>query len=173
MKTQALIVNTLITFLLFVAYHFIFNKHTYSMAYVDSARLMMESNGMKKVKKEIEVKEKTWQSSLDTLAQEIQSEIKKYEKERSSMNDREKKTTEELLGRKQEQFMQYKEASKNKLMGEEQKITNDELAKINTIITEYGKTHHYTIIFGTNTGNIVYATDAINVTDQVLEQLNK
>ena len=89
------------------------------------------------------------------------------------MSDREKKTTEELIGHKQQQFMQYKEASKNKVVEEEQKITGEALVKVNSIINDYGKANNYTIVFGTVTGNIVYANQTINITDQVLEVLNK
>jgi outer membrane protein len=170
-KTSLL--SMLITVVLLTGYHFLFNKKTISMAYVDSAKLMTDYQGMKEVKKILESKDKVWQASLDTLAQELQNDIKKYEKERGKMSDREKQTTEELLGRKQQQFMQYKEASKNKVAEEGQKITNEALMKMNAVITEFGKSNNYTIIFGTNSGNIVYANDAINITDEILQELNK
>lgn len=173
MNIKSFSINVVITMFLLIGYHFLFNTKSQILAYVDTSRLMTEYKGMEDVKKVIESKEKTWQASVDTLTQELQNDIKKYEKERGQMSDREKKTTEQLLGHKQQQFMQYKEASKNKVAEEGQKITNEVLSKVNGKITDYGKKNNYTIVFGTSSGNIVYANEAINITDQILELLNK
>ena len=172
MNLKTTIINILLVVVLLIGYHFLFNTKSYSLAYVDSAKLMTEYKGMADVKKIFEAKEKVWQATIDTLTQELQNDIKKYEKERGKMSEREKKTSEELLGRKQQQFMQFKEASKNKVAEEEQKITNEALTKINSIINDFGKASNYTIIFGTVTGNIVYAKETINITDHILEVLN-
>lgn len=171
MNFKSFFLNVIIVIVLLFGYHFLFNTKK-NIAYVDTARLMAQYKGMEDVKKMIEVKAKAWQSKMDTLTQEIERDIKKYEKERAHMSDREKKTTEELIGRKQEQFMQFKQASQNKEVQEEQKITSDALVKINEAIAEYGKANNYTIIFGTTSGNIVYANDAINITDVIVQLLN-
>lgn len=171
MNIKSIIVNLLIVLVLLTGYHFLFSTKK-DMAYVDTAKLMSQYKGMADVKKAIELKAKAWQSKMDTLTQEIEGDIKKYEKERAQMSEREKKTTEELIGRKQEQFMQFKQASQNKEVQEEQKITSDALVKINEVITEYGKANSYTIIFGTSSGNIVYANDGINITDAIVQVLN-
>lgn len=173
MNIKSISVNILALVVLLTGYHFLFNTNSYTLAYVDSAKLMTEYRGMADVKKTVETLEKAWQATIDTLTQELQNDIKKYEKERGQMSEREKKISEELLGRKQQQFMQYKEGSKNKLAEDEQKITNEALTKVNGIITEYGKKNNYTIVFGTSSGNIVYANEAINITEHVLEVLNK
>lgn len=172
MNIKSLIISVVVMMLILTGYHFLFNARSYSLAYVDSSRLMTEYKAMEDVKKTNETRAKTWQSNVDTLALELQNDIKKYEKERGQMSEREKKTTEELIGRKQQQFMQYKEVTKNKAAEEEQKITNEALAKVNSVITEFGKKHNYTFVFGTTSGNIVYASEAVNVTDRVLEVLN-
>lgn len=173
MNIKSVLLNLLITAILVAGYHFLFNNQTNALAYVDTAKLMTDYKGMADVKKTIESKAKEWQATVDTLSLELQNDIKKYEKESGQMTEREKKATEELLGHKQQQFMQYKDASKNKVIEEEQKITNDALVKINSIINEFGKAKNYTIILGTTTGNIVYANQTINITDEVLEVLNK
>lgn len=172
MNLKSIIINALITSILFVGYHFLFNSKSNALVYVDTSKLMVEYKGMAEVKKIIEGKAKVWQATVDTLTLELQNDIKKYEKERGQMSEREKKTTEQLLGHKQQQFMQYKEASKNKVVEEEQKITNEALVKVNNVISDYGKTKNYTIVLGTVTGNIVYADQTINITDQILEVLN-
>jgi len=46
--------------------------------------------------------------------------------------------------------------------------------QVNSFIKEYGTQHNYNIIFGTTQGgNIVYAVDALNITDDVLKSLNE
>lgn len=172
MNLKTLGINALLVVAVVVGYHFFINKNSSSLAYVDTAKLMQEYKGMEAVKKLTETKEKEWQASIDTLTQELQSEIKKYEKERSSMTEKEKKATESLLGHKQQQYMQYRDGSKNKLAEEQQKITNEALVKVNSIIADFGKKNNYTIILGTTSGNILYANQGIEITDKVLEVLN-
>ena len=174
MNIKTISLNLLVSVVLLTGYHFLFNNNkTHSFAYIDTAKLMSGYKRMSDVKKIIGSKTKLLQANIDTLAQELQNDIKKYEKDRSEMSEREKKTTEELIGHKQQQFMQYKQATQNKAGEEEQKLTNEVLTKVNEIISDYGKKNNYTIIFGTSSGNIVYANEAINITNQMLEELNK
>jgi len=171
MNIKSIIASILITVAGIGAYHYTSSNST--QAYVDTAQMMAKYKGMEKVQQEIEAKTKILYANVDTLAMEIQLEIKAYEKERSSMSERERKAKEELIGHKQQQFMGYKEATQKRAAEEQQVITNKALLKINDVIKEYGKSHNYTIIFGTTGGNIVYADDAINITDEIVEILNK
>lgn len=46
--------------------------------------------------------------------------------------------------------------------------------QINTYVNDYGKENDYEMIFGANgSGSLMYASDAVNVTEEVLEYLNR
>ena len=63
---------------------------------------------MKQVRIEFQQKTKVWQASSDTLIAKWQEELKKYEKERTSLSVKEKQLKEELLLNKQQQINGYR-----------------------------------------------------------------
>ncbi len=45
--------------------------------------------------------------------------------------------------------------------------------RLNPYLTDYGKEHKYSIIYGANgTGNVLYADEALNITDEVIKYIN-
>jgi len=144
------------------------------VAYVDTNVLMENFSGMKIAKKDYEAKVTVWKNNVDSLMKSWEVELKTYEKERVSMTKKERQLKEELLRNKQQQLGNYQQAIQEKAMKEEQIATQSVVNQVNDYIKEYGKTHGYDFIYGANgTGNIVYANDAYDITQDVLEGLNK
>jgi outer membrane protein len=142
--------------------------------YVDIGRLMQEYQGMKDARKEFEKMSAQWQANVDTLVAEWQQELKNYEKERSGLSGKEQRLKEELLRNKQQQVNQYREAIKMKAKEEEQKLTQTAVNRINEYLSVYGKENRHTIILGaTGTGNILYADESIDITDEILKGLQE
>jgi hypothetical protein len=78
------------------------------------------------------------------------------------------------IGIKQNQINNYQEAIQKKLKEEDQKATQTVINDINDYVKEYGKKHNYDIIFGASgAGNIMYAKESTDLTEVVLEGLNK
>lgn len=142
-------------------------------AYVNSGVIMEKYQGMIDARKKYEETSKTWQSNADTLAAEFQESLKKYEKDITTMSAKEKQMAQELLKNKQQQVMQYQQAIQQKAEQEQGKLSEGAIKQINSYIENYGKKHHYKIIFGTNNGNIVYADKSVEITDQILDGLNE
>ncbi|MCB0395304.1 MAG: OmpH family outer membrane protein [Flavobacteriales bacterium] len=143
------------------------------IAYVENTRLVLEYKAMKEARAAFEQKAKLWQDNVDTLGAEMQRKLQEYEKKRASLSESELKLMEELLNTKDQQYRQYTEAMQQKYREEEQKYQGEVIQQMNTLIKDWGKEHHYRIIMGaTNMGNVVYADEAINVTDEVLKMLN-
>ena len=145
-----------------------------NLAFVNTGELLEGFEGMTEAKAEYKKKADIWQANIDTLESELMSELKKYEKERAGMTAKEKELSEQLLNNKQQQFLQYQQAIKKKAKEEDQKTMAVVINQVNSFIKEYGTQHNYNIIFGTTQGgNIVYAVDALNITDDVLKSLNE
>lgn len=54
------------------------------------------------------------------------------------------------------------------------KLFNPVIEEVNSFIKEYGKQNGYSYVFGNlGNGNIMYATDDNNITEEVIENLNK
>jgi len=143
------------------------------IAYIDTAKLMEGSKAMQTLKGKLKAETEKAKANADTLTSEFQKALQQHEKALASMSAREKKLSEELLRSKQQQVMQYRQALEQKLMQDEQSQSQDILKNINTKITEYGKAKHYTIVFATTNGNIAYADEAVDVTKDIIELINK
>jgi outer membrane protein len=147
---------------------------TEKLAYVDNGKLIEKYTPMIELRKELEKKSSRWKSNIDTLQSDFEKALKKYEKARASMSEKERKLNEELLQNKQQQFLQYSDAAKAKSNEEANKASSSVLVKLNTFIKEYGKKNKYKLIFGANaSGNIVYGDQVIDITEEIIEGANK
>ncbi len=142
--------------------------------YVDVNKLLDGYKRTKVVRADFEQKAKTLNSNVDSLMTDWQNELKVYEKERSSMSKKELGLKQELLGNKQQQISSYQQAIQKQIQEEDQKATQTVINDINDYVKEFGKNNGYRIILGASgSGNIMYASDQADLTQEVLEGLNK
>ncbi len=150
------------------------SKNASELVYVDVNKLLEGYKRTKIVRAEFEVKAKTMSANVDSLMVDWQNELKNYEKERSKMSKKEIELKQQLLGNKQQQLNNYQQAIQKQIQEEDKKVTQTVINDINDYVTEYGKKHKHKIIFGASGGgNIMYADDATNLTETILEGLNK
>ncbi|TRX59606.1 OmpH family outer membrane protein [Fulvivirga sp. M361] len=153
-------------------YYFHFSAQ--KIVYVDSARLVNSYQGMVDMRKDYQQKAKVWQANVDTLAKEVQKTIQDYEKESGRLSAKEKALSQELIRTKQRQLADYQKVIGEKAVQEDGKMTSQVLEQINAFIKEYGQQKDYRIIIAaTEYGNIAYAADGLDITDEILEELNK
>lgn len=152
----------------------IFNlKDTKKIAYIDSSKLMTQYQGMIDARKKVNNSNSKYEANLDTLTTQFQNSLKEYEMAKANMSvDQQKKKEADLQYRK-DQLIKYQQSLEQKSQEDQMKETQNVVLDMNNFVTQYGKLHNYTIIFSTTTeGNIVYANDVINITDEVVEGLN-
>ncbi|PQJ80300.1 OmpH family outer membrane protein [Polaribacter porphyrae] len=150
------------------------NKKTSELVYVDVNKLLDGYKRTKIVRGEFEAKAKVLKSNVDSLVTDWQKELKLYEKERTKYSKRELKLKQELLGNKQQQINNYQQAIQKQIQDEDKKATQTVINDINDFVKEYGKRKGYKIIFGASgSGNIMYARESSDLTELVLEGLNK
>lgn len=144
------------------------------LVYVDVNKLL---DGYERTKVEREAfnkKTTTLKANVDSLVTQWQDQLKTYEKERSSMSKKEKELQQELLANKQQQLNNYQQAIQRQIQEEDQKMTQTVINDINDYIKAYGKKEGHKIIFGASgSGNIMYADEGTDLTEEILEGLNK
>lgn len=157
-----------------VGYNYFQSTDGRKIAYVKSADILNGFVVMEQAREEYKGKTSEWKAQIDTLTKELQFGIQEHEKGLAGMTKKEKQLSEELLRTKQQQLGQFQKSIQQRAQQEDQKLTQGVVKQINAFLDEYGKVHGYTIIFGaTEVGNIVYAEDAIDITEPVLEALNE
>ena len=149
-------------------------KTSNDLVYVDVNKLLDGYERTKVERAQFEEKAKGMQANVDTLITAWQEELKVYEKERSSMSKKELELKQELLANKQQQIGSYQQAIQKQIQEEDQKATQTVINDINDYVKAFGEKNNYRIIFGAGgSGNIMYADEAADLTDEVLEGLNK
>lgn len=142
--------------------------------YVDVNKLMDGYKRTKIVRAEFQTKATTLNANVDSLLVDWQNELKTYEKERSGMSKKELGLKQELLSNKQQQINNYQQAIQKQIQEEDKKASQTVINDINDYVKSYGKEKGYKIIFGASGGgNIMYADEASDLTEEVLEGLNQ
>lgn len=154
---------------------FLFRPYSSSeLVYVDISKLMQGYKKTATVKEQFNKKAASLKTNLDSMVSGWQRELKIYEAERSGMTPKEVKLKEELLATKQQQINSYQEALQKQLGEEDKNTTQTILNDINDYVKEYGKEKGYKIIFGASgSGNIMYADEGADLTEEVLKGLNE
>lgn len=144
------------------------------VAYLDTGVLLNGYKGMQDASADFQKQKAVWQANVDTLTSELQFSIAEHEKNFSQMSDKEKQLSTELLERKRQEYYQYQQAMEQKAREEDQKITSQVIEEVNVFVKEYGANNGYKIILGTTgNGNLMYAAEGLNLTEDVLAQLNE
>ncbi len=153
-------------------YYLNLSSHS-KLVYVNSAQLINQYQGMIDARQEYQKKSIAWKSNVDTLGAEVQKAIQDFEKESSRLSKREKELSQELIKTKQEQLISYQKAIQEQAQQEDLAMTQAVISEINNYLAEYGQEHSYQIILAaTDAGNIAYAQESIDITQEVLTGLN-
>lgn len=157
--------------LIFLAYVVFFQQ---KVVYVDSAKLLNDYKGMQAARATYQQKATTWKANIDTLTNEVKQQIFQYEKESPKMTAKERQLSQELIRTKQNQLAQYQNALNTQAQQEDQKMTGEVVSQINAYLKKYGESNGYRIILAaTEYGNLAYADETLDITEEVLEGLNK
>lgn len=163
-----LIVNTVLV-LGIVAYLLVASPKNQKLGYVELTKIYSEFS----LKKELEAKLKSVQLKRQNILDSLKLDLKMLSREieNGNRNDKEKLV---LFGEKKEAYYEldkkFAEDNQNTAkMFDEQIFT-----QINQYTKDFGVKHNYTIIFGTDgSGTLMYAQDALNVTDEVKKYVNE
>ena len=136
------------------------------VAYVRSENLIYNYEGTREAKAQYQKKLSIWEANIDTLRQEL----RRFE---AGLDKKQPAQMEELALR-QSQLQQYAQAIGQKAEDEDSKTMEAVLSQINAFTEQYGKEQGYDLILGTTSaGNLLYAPEALDITDELLKALNK
>ena len=152
-------------------YQFAFRSE--KIVYVDSGKLLTGYKAMIEARGEFDKKQAAWKANIDTLTRDVEESIKKYEKTAALGTEKERKLAKELINTKQKQLYEYQNVIRQNAGQEEQRLTQNVLSTINAYLERYGKKHRYKMILIAANGNIAYADNGIDITDKIVEELNK
>ncbi|MFO7744159.1 MAG: OmpH family outer membrane protein [Psychroflexus sp.] len=143
-------------------------------AYVDNTVLIQDYYKMKSTEARFEKKSQALSDELDSVAGEFQKEVQEFQEgmDRMSTANREKRQNELM---QKQQMLQQRQQQKSQMLRQESDQAIDSLiSEVKDLVAEYGEERGYAYIFGSNeSANIMYAKEGLDITEDVLEELNK
>ncbi len=144
------------------------------LAYVDTAKLMVGFSEANKIEKELKSEDEKWQKQYKELGDTLQSTMDQMTKEYNNAKPYRQKELQDKLSARNQQLNNFKQANMRKMQKLREEKMKGIIDKVNVYMKEYGKKQGYDIIFGTSSGNIVYANeDALDITAEIIEGLNE
>lgn len=133
-------------------------------AYVELAKLFDEFEYTKELKKEINQVNEKRKYLLDSIAQNLELEYKRFNAD-NKVNDEFKNKVDEYNDLK----YRFKSSEEEMSKSYDERIYK----QINQYVKEYGEQNHYEFIFGANgSGNVMYADSSLNITKQLIVYIN-
>lgn len=144
------------------------------IAFVDNTKVVNEFNDKKDFETKFKVKIDAFNKKADSLQQALQLEAQMFQARATKMVQTEaEEEYNGLLQKKQMQDYQLN-AEEKALQAEGQKQIDTLVKQVKTFIKDYGKSNGYTFILGANeAGSVLYGAETSDITDAVLEALNK
>lgn len=142
-------------------------------AYVDTTKLIQEFSEMKEVEADFNARSEKLKKELDSVAQGFQQEVMEYQENRATMSQAERQATEQELMQKQQMLQQQQQVRTGQLRQESDQVIDSLITKVRDFVKVYGEENDYTYIFGSNeSANIMYAEEGLDITQEVLSELN-
>lgn len=144
------------------------------IVYVDSDSLLSKYDYYKEVKGQMEDKGKKLQADVEVKGRSFQAEVQAYQKNAVNLTPDEKKSTEERLGKKQQELQSYQQTLSQQLGQEEQEINKKLYDKVQLYLKDYCKKNtHKMVLMYSKGGNLLYGDKSLDVTVEVVKGLNE
>jgi outer membrane protein len=133
-------------------------------------RVLETSNQGKSAQEEIKKQKDQMELELKQKGGEIEELRKQLERESMVMSKEKREEKEREVRIKINDFKSLEKRYRAQLQNLEKKLVNALLKEVSTLVEEIGKKEGYLLIIN-NTG-VLYSPNSINITDQLIKQLN-
>lgn len=150
-------------------------KKKAKVAFVRSQLVLEKYKGMEQASAIYQKKLDAWKSNFDSLEFKYNSSLQDYNSKISSgtLNKSEAAKIENNLKQQEEVVNSYGKSLEDKSTKENEKLTQGVLNQVNEYIKRYAEKSDFDIVLGvTLSGNILYGSDAIDITEEIIAGLN-
>lgn len=133
-------------------------------------RILETSNQGKSAQEEIKKQKDQMELELKQKGGEIEELRKQLERESMVMSKEKREEKEREIRIKINDFKSLEKRYRAQLQNLEKKLVNALLKEVSTLVEEIGKKEGYLLII--NNSGVLYSPNSINITDQLIKQLN-
>lgn len=140
---------------------------------VDIPKAIQATKDGQKIKKQLEEDYNKRKSDMDKRAKDISQMQADFEKKSLVLSDEARLKKQQEIEEERGKFMELREKNLQELAKRDRELSQPMLKKLNDVINEIAKKDGFTAIFHRNDQNLVWATQEIDITDQVVKALEK
>ncbi len=146
------------------------------IGHIDSNRILEEYRGKNELKQKLEKELAKWQEEAIAKKQKIESSIKEFDSQSLMLSEDarlRKRQDIEQLKIKYEEFIQRIWGQEGLAKQKNVELMKPFIDKVNLILQELGEKESYTIIFDVASTGVVYTQEGLDLTEEVILELNK
>jgi outer membrane protein len=144
------------------------------IAYINSDTVLKYYDYLKVNKDQLEAKTTKLKQDFRQRAIGLDSEIKAYQRNVSSMTLGQVRAAEEDLAKKQQNLQMYEQTLSQQIMEEEARLNKELYDRVTTYLKEYGSEKGLQLVLKYDpTSDVLYGTSGIDITQDVIAGLNQ
>lgn len=146
------------------------------IGYIDSQRIFASYKGTADAQAQFDREVAQWERQAEQMRQEVERLRKELEAQSLLLSEEAKKEKEQALQAKYNEYQQFVIriwGPNGEAVRRNAELTKPIIDKINVILEKIGKKEGYTFIFDAAGGYIVFAQPEFDLTDLVIEELNR
>jgi outer membrane protein len=144
------------------------------IGYVNVENLMKDYKATTALETQLKSKQEKISKQLDSLQAPFKAKVQKYYQRAQKMSASARAKVEKELQQEQ-QMLQQNQQQAAQLLQNENKTESEKITKrVDSLVANFAKSNGYQLILGTSgSGTVMYGDSALDVTDKVLDVLNK
>jgi len=146
------------------------------IGFIDSEKIFAEYQETSVAQAQFEADIQKWNQELEQRKRELQKMTEDFESQRLILSKAKQAETEEQLQAKRTEldaFVQEIWGPSGKVAQRNEQLTRPIVEKIREVLNDIGTAEGFSIIFDAIDGNVVYADQALDLTDRVIARLNE
>jgi len=146
------------------------------IGYIDSQKILVQYKKAQEIRNEFEKKVKEWKNEVNRRQQELEKLQKDLQTQSFMLTEEARvRKIEELQKKKTELENYINEIYRKEGLAENlnKKLMQPLLQEIDTIVSEIAEEEEYSYILDASTGVVLYADDIYDITNQIIETLNR
>ena len=143
------------------------------LAIIDMKEVISKSEPGQKAMDELKKKFDKMKQGLKQQREELQALREELQKQSLVLSQEAKQDKELEFKRKVRDFQDMFQTYQRKMRMEEKKLSDPIIKTLIQIIKDYGKKHKYTAILDAKSSGLLYADDTINITKEIIVELNR
>ena len=146
------------------------------IGYIDSERIFRSYQGTADAQTKLDQEVAEWEKRAEEMRKEVEDLQKELDAQSLLLSEEKKREKETTLQTKYAEYQQFVTSiwgPQGEAVKRNEELTKPIIEKIDAILKNIGEEENYTFIFDAVGGGLVFAKPTFDLTDRVIEELNK